>query len=137
MTSSLCTIPPPSARFAGFAVVLLAAACSRPSNESVAPARPSAAPIASDAAPNPLLTSVHPEHEPVSGLRVQPLLREAIALEDAGDFRGAIAKQRQLLAVDPSDVRSMNVIAGLYGKLGESGDIGAHRAVAGRVVFLG
>lgn len=47
------------------------------------------------------------------------LLEQAIAREDAGDLKGAIRVYEQILERDPGDVRAMNSIAGLYGKLGD------------------
>ena len=47
------------------------------------------------------------------------LIKQAFAREDAGDLKGAIEVYQKLLQLEPKDVRAMNTIAGLYGKLGD------------------
>src|SRR4051812_11609233 len=52
-------------------------------------------------------------------LEANSLIKQALAREDAGDLRGAIEVYKRLLQLEPKDVRAMNTIAGLYGKLGD------------------
>jgi tetratricopeptide (TPR) repeat protein len=47
------------------------------------------------------------------------LVQRELAAEDRGDLRGAIDVCRDLLKTKPKDAVTMNVMAGLYGKLGQ------------------
>ncbi len=95
------------------AILLGGAGCESPATRtapaSVSPAPPTAAPSASASSGSSLAPAAATES----------LIAEALRLEDAGDFRGAIAKFEAVLRSQPSDVRAMDSIAGLHGKLGE------------------
>jgi len=47
----------------------------------------------------------------------EKLINEEIRLEDLGDFSGAMEVAKNILLGDPRDAVTLNVIAGLYGKL--------------------
>lgn len=62
---------------------------------------------------------LHPERRPAPAGAIAELVAESQERERAGDFRGAIEKHEAVLEIDPDAVVSMNIIAGLHGKLGE------------------
>src|SRR5437868_11967828 len=45
------------------------------------------------------------------------LVEQALAAEDAGDLRKAIALHKSVVAINPKNFISLNAIAGLYGVL--------------------
>jgi len=47
----------------------------------------------------------------------EKLIVEELRLEDSGDFSGAIDVAKKILRSNPRDTETLNVIAGLYGKL--------------------
>lgn len=62
----------------------------------------------------------------------EKLIDEEIRREDVGDFAGAMEVAKKILETSPRDVETLNVIAGLYGKLGryEEEVIWANKAIA-------
>lgn len=62
----------------------------------------------------------------------EQLIDQEIAMEDSGDLVGAIEINKQILLQNPKDASAMNVIAGLYGKLGNFDQeiIWARKAIA-------
>jgi len=67
----------------------------------------------------------HKLHTPGDGLpsasqeQVKKLIEEAVAHEDGGDLAGAIDTNKKILQIDPQAAVTMNVIAGLYGKMND------------------
>lgn len=53
---------------------------------------------------------------------VKKLMDQGLALEDKGDIPGAIKVNQQILKLQPTNYFAMNVIAGLYGQLGQFKD---------------
>lgn len=49
---------------------------------------------------------------------VEEFIEREFALEDSGDYYGAIEVNKQILEISPDDPRAYNSIAGIYGKLG-------------------
>lgn len=49
----------------------------------------------------------------------EQLIQQEISREDAGDFAGALDIAKRILSANPRDIETINVVAGLYGKLGK------------------
>src|SRR5258708_5649064 len=70
-------------------------------------------------------TQAHKLYEPGEGLpapmqdQIHALVQQAVSLEDKGDLAGAIDTNKKVLKLDPKAAVTMNVIAGLYGQLGD------------------
>jgi len=62
----------------------------------------------------------------------EKLIAEELRLEDLGDFSGAADVGKKILRINPKDSQTLNVIAGLYGKLGRYEDevIWAKKAIS-------
>lgn len=70
-------------------------------------------------------TDAHKLYEPGEGLpaamqdQIHALVQQAISLEDKGDLTGAVDTNKKVIKLDPKAAVTMNVIAGLYGRLGD------------------
>ncbi|HJX84248.1 MAG TPA: tetratricopeptide repeat protein, partial [Candidatus Angelobacter sp.] len=70
-------------------------------------------------------TQTHKLYEPGEGLpaamqgQIHGLVQQATSLEDKGDLAGAIDANKKVVKLDPKAAVTMNVIAGLYGRLGD------------------
>lgn len=53
---------------------------------------------------------------------INSLINQSIAAENHGDLKGAITLHQKILAIQPNNVRSINSIAGLYGRLQQYND---------------
>ncbi|MEM8638774.1 MAG: tetratricopeptide repeat protein [Cyanobacteria bacterium P01_G01_bin.54] len=80
----------------------------------------------------PLLAQTPTTTEPELTPKIIELRQRAFRLENQGDLWGAIATYEQILELAPQDFRAMNVIASLYGQLGqfEQEVVWAERAIA-------
>ncbi len=63
---------------------------------------------------------------------IDKLIRKELALEDAGNFEGALSVNKTIVDLDPQNVYVLNTMAGLYGKVGSPGEeiSWAKRAIA-------
>src|SRR4051794_15496042 len=69
------------------------------------------------------LPAISQSADPISPSEKNPktiaLIKEAIKMEDADQFEGAIEKYKEVLRIEPRDFAAMNTIAGLYGNLNQ------------------
>lgn len=59
---------------------------------------------------------------PLLGPNIKAMSAQALAAENSGDLVGAIDINKKILETQPSNVCSMNSMAGLYGRLGQYDD---------------